>query len=72
MFLPIDNCSEWAASLFSQAKLGDKRLTNRLIKIAEQLSSNAGDSLSKSCNGDEALLDGGYRFCEMIKLKLMI
>lgn len=69
MFLPIDNCSEWAASLFSQAKLGDKRLTNRLIKIAEQLSSNAGDSLSKSCNGDEALLEGGYRFLRNDKVK---
>lgn len=69
MFLPIDNSSEWAASLFDQAKLGDKRLTNRLIQITDQLSSNTGDSLSKSCNGDEALLEGGYRFLRNDRVK---
>ena len=69
MFLPIDNTSEWSASLFEHAKLGDKRLTNRLIQVADQVSSNIGDSLSKSCNGDEALLEGGYRFLRNNKVK---
>lgn len=69
MFLPIDNTSEWSTSLFENANLGDKRLNKRLIQLADQLSSNTGDSLSKSCNGDEALLEGGYRFLRNDKVK---
>lgn len=69
MLLNIENPSEWSESLFEQVELGDKRLNKRLVQITSQLSSNTGDSLSKSCNGDEALLEGGYRFLRNDKVK---
>lgn len=37
--------------------------------IGKQLSSATGASLSKSCGGDEALLDGSYRFLRNDKVK---
>ena len=56
------NCNEWAKDTFGDAALGDKRLTKRLELIAAQLSSSIGTSLAASCNGDEAALEGSYRF----------
>lgn len=55
-------CDEWAKDTFSDTVLGDKRLTKRLELIATQLSSSIGTSLAASCNGDEAALEGSYRF----------
>ncbi|HCJ1147834.1 TPA: hypothetical protein RG395_003041 [Legionella pneumophila] len=43
-------------------ELGDKRLTKRLVQLGKQLSNCSGSSLSQSSLGDEALVEGGYRF----------
>jgi hypothetical protein len=53
---------DWANHLFGQAKLGDKRLTKRLVNIATQIGSHIGRSIVSTCEGDEAKLEGAYRF----------
>lgn len=58
----IVKTEDWAKQLFGQANLGDKRLTNRLVNIATQVGSHIGKSLVKTCEGDEAKLEGAYRF----------
>ena len=60
--LVVNNASNWSEAIFGTVNLGDKRLTSRLVKIGEQLSFATGESLSKSCSGDEALIEGSYRF----------
>lgn len=62
MNISIKDVGVWSESIFGQCSLGDKRLTKRLVKIGEQLSRCTGSSLSKSCSGQEDLLEGGYRF----------
>ena len=52
----------WAQDVFGSSQLGDKRLSDRLQKIASQLSASIGSSLASSCNGNEASLEGSYRF----------
>jgi len=69
MSFDINDASSWSEEIFGSAKLGDKRLTRRLVTIGKQLSSATGASLSKSCAGDEALLEGGYRFLRNDKVK---
>jgi hypothetical protein len=59
--------SDWAESLFGKAKLGDKRLTNRLVALATQVGCHIGDSIVGSCEGDEAKLEGAYRFIRNAK-----
>lgn len=60
--LEINDASLWSNALFGKANLGDKRLTKRLVQMGTQLSKSTGASLAKSCEGDSALLEGGYRF----------
>lgn len=62
MKFEISDAAIWSEAMFGNIELGDKRLTKRLVKIAAHLSAEVGSSLSKSCGGDEALLEGGYRF----------
>lgn len=62
MDLSVDDAAAWSAAVFGSVDLGDKRLTKRLIQMGKQLSSLPGSSLSASCEGQEALLEGGYRF----------
>lgn len=54
--------ADWAESLFSGAELGDKRRTKRLIAVGEQFAEHIGDSIVASCKGNEAKLEGVYRF----------
>ena len=52
--------SKWAETTFSRCDLGDKRRTNRLIKILENVAGRIGQSIVKSCS-TEAEIEGTYR-----------
>lgn len=67
--LQIEKPDSWSTTIFSNADLGDKRRTKRLISIGSQLSTNIGGSLVKSCEGDEGKLEGIYRFLRNAKVK---
>ncbi|RPJ68892.1 MAG: IS4 family transposase, partial [Alphaproteobacteria bacterium] len=58
----IQSSELWAEELFGACDLGDKRRTNRLVKLASGLSEQVGKSVSAVCQGDEASLEGNYRF----------
>lgn len=62
MELSVEDAALWSEAVFGAVELGDKRLTKRLIQMGKQLSSLPGSSLSASCEGQDALLEGGYRF----------
>lgn len=62
MNIEIENAGRWSEAIFGKCSLGDKRLTRRLVQIGKQLSSVTGSSLSKSSEGQDALVEGGYRF----------
>ncbi|MFO9558135.1 transposase, partial [Legionella pneumophila serogroup 1] len=62
MDLAIEDAAAWSEAIFGSVALGDKRLTRRLIQIGKQLSSIPGGSLSESCEGQDALIEGSYRF----------
>lgn len=62
MELAVENAQAWSEAIFGSIELGDKRLTRRLMQIGKQLSSLPGRSLSESCEGQDALLEGSYRF----------
>lgn len=56
----ITNTEEWAIQSFSHCELGDKRRTQRLVKVAANLAGHIGQSLVKSCTS-EAEIEGAYR-----------
>ena len=56
------NSETWATNIFGECEFGDARLTKRMEKIGTQLSQTIGSSLSASCDGNEAALEGSYRF----------
>ncbi|MFO3345274.1 transposase DNA-binding-containing protein, partial [Legionella pneumophila serogroup 6] len=60
MELAIEDATAWSEAIFGSVDLGDKRLTKRLIQMGKQLSSLPGSSLSASCEGQDALLEGSY------------
>lgn len=60
--LVIQTSELWAEDLFGGCELGDKRRTKRLVKLASGLSAHIGKSVSAVCEGDEASLEGSYRF----------
>lgn len=62
MKLKLEDTSAWSEAIFGSCDLGDKRLTRRLIQLGHQLSSTKDISLSKSCEGKGALIEGSYRF----------
>ncbi len=61
MDLAIEDANAWSEAIFGSTSLGDKRLTRRLIQIGKQLSALPGGSLSESCEGQDALVEGSYR-----------
>ncbi|QDP72081.1 IS4 family transposase [Legionella israelensis] len=61
--------SLWAEEQFQFCNLGDKRRTDRLIELAKSLCKNIGKSLSYSCEGDRAELEGGYRLIRNKKIQ---
>jgi len=52
---------QWAIDNFSQADLGDKRRTSRLVQLAAAMHMQPDVSLPQQC-ADHAALAGGYRF----------
>ncbi len=62
MDIAIEDVTIWSEAIFGSVFLGDKRLTRRLVQIGKQLSSFPGVSLSESCEGQDALVEGSYRF----------
>lgn len=64
MDLAVEDTTAWSEAIFGSVALGDKRLTRRLIQIGKQLSSTPSGSLSGSCGGQDALIEGSYRFYE--------
>lgn len=68
MNLKIEDAKAWSETIFGDCALGDKRLTRRLVKIGHQLSKKQGASLSNSCEGKAALIEGSYRFIRNEKI----
>lgn len=62
MDIAVEDATAWSEAIFGSVALGDKRLTRRLTQIGKQLSSMPGNSLSGSCEGQDALVEGSYRF----------
>ena len=54
----------WAEQLFGKAELGDARRTKRLVRIASSVVDSPGNSLLASCSGDQAKIEGLYRWLE--------
>jgi len=55
------NSLDWAYDTFYQAKLGDKRRVNRLIKLAHSLANKLGKSIVKA-SSSSAEIEAAYRF----------
>jgi len=53
---------DWADREFGDARLGDKRLTRRLVKIAGNKSRNPGASYLKAAHGNRYDIKGYYNF----------
>ncbi len=53
---------QWASQEFGEAELGDKRLTQRLINIAEKKSRHPGASYLQAGHGDRYDIKGYYNF----------
>jgi hypothetical protein len=56
----INSVNDWAIETFGACDSGDKRRTQRLVKVASSLASHIGQSLVKSC-GSTAEIEGAYR-----------
>ena len=54
----------WARDMFSRAKLGDRRKTQRLVTIASNTMQSPGASFVANCGGDLAQIEGTYRWLE--------
>lgn len=54
--------AQWAVNEFAGAELGDKRRSERLIRVGSALARRPTGSLPAAANGDEAALKGMYRF----------
>jgi len=57
-----DDC--WAENEFGDAPIGDNRLSNRLVDIAQTKGQSPGASWLAACQGDKAAAKGYYRFIE--------
>ena len=55
------NTKKWAEFIFGQADLGDTRRTKRLTLLANDMASNTGCSIVKSCDSP-AKIEAAYRF----------
>jgi len=62
--LPLDEgleSAQWAEQEFGGCYLGDKRLQERLVKIAEAKGKQPDSSYAQACQGDRHALKGYYR-----------
>ncbi|UOO94938.1 IS4 family transposase [Halococcus dombrowskii] len=55
--------SDWIRTEFRAADLGDKRLTDRLVQIGDELGSSPAESIPAACE-DWASTKATYRFCD--------
>jgi len=55
---------DWAKEEFGGARLGDRRLTKRLIRLAELKGKHPGQGLLETLRGDGAAVQGYYRFVD--------
>jgi hypothetical protein len=55
--------SGWIRTEFQAADLGDKRLTDRLVQIGDELGSSPAESIPAACE-DWASTKATYRFCD--------
>mgnify|MGYP003610473427 FL=1 len=51
----------WASKEFGEIDLGDQRLTDRLVKLADKLASSPESPINQAC-GDWANTKAAYRF----------
>jgi hypothetical protein len=58
----ITDATEWAKETFKDSELGDPRRTRRLIRLACSYAKNIGSSTVECCEGDDAQVEGAYRF----------
>jgi hypothetical protein len=59
----MDNEGSWAMDEFGGAKMGDARLTKRLVKRADRLGDAPSASIPGACNGHTET-QGAYRLFE--------
>ena len=57
---------DWAMEAFAGAKVGDARLTKRLIKLAERLGNAPSASIPGACNG-KAETQAAYRLIDQAR-----
>jgi hypothetical protein len=65
--LPLDaglDSETWAQQEFGGARLGDSRLTKRLVQSAAELAENPMASITRAAGGDRALVKGYYRLID--------
>lgn len=58
------DADHWAENEFGAAELGDQRLTNRLVKMADAQAKKPGTAFAEIFAGDPAAVTGAYRFIE--------
>ncbi len=58
----MKNATDWAYETFKDSDLGDTRRTERLIKLASSHAQKMGASTVSCCDGDDAQIEGAYRF----------
>jgi hypothetical protein len=58
----LTDANEWAEETFGRCDLGDMRRTARAVKVAVGLAQQVGSSFLRSCDGDDAAVEGLYRF----------
>lgn len=58
------DADQWAQKEFGSSDLGDRRLTKRLISIAQTKATSPTESFSRCANGEHAQMQGYYRFME--------
>ena len=56
------NAEKWAQDTFGNASLGNKQRTRRLVDIGKRMATHSGKSAAFACEGNEALVEGTYRF----------
>lgn len=56
------NAESWAQETFGDASLGNTQRTRRLVDIGKRMATHSGKSAAFACEGNEALVEGTYRF----------
>ena len=51
----------WSQEMWGSSELGDERRTKRLVDVGARLARQAGASLARCCEGDDAAIQGSYR-----------